>query len=836
MSGNPASAASTPACASARPDPGQGRGRPSAIDASGPRLPAAAQARFSERSFEPPGSRSPPHLLGPVPGPRPLADLGVLGAQHRIRAGTANRHRGGRRRQVVVIAGPGARPGRQVELGHLPGRQPVDMRRIGGQPRSPRARPGSSPGDGHAGRARRGRSGRRYPAVRSGSPKRTARNSRARSPFRQRLVGALREAEVDRSGRPALRTASTAQTPSSAQARSISRVRIVPRSRTDSGSDRVLAALAAGRAGDRHPDTRRAAPAPPASRRSRRRDVRRSSSADHRSQRLQRAPQNALGRGGGARGGSILGMVLSGSDRLRLAPCRGACHPPCPKHQPFPDPVYRETVLAPLFEAPKPTSSRRCRAINQAHLVMLAETGILASPPGGEAGRGAARHRHARRHRADLYRAVRGLLLPRRERIDPAPGPGHRRSAAHRPQPQRHGPHRVQADPAARRPTRCRRRRCRWPARCSIPPGAKPRRRSSPIPTASRHSRRASATTLPRRSMCSSADIARLAAARDGARPLPDGRRGDHHHRLSHRPPPRRGAARLFRPDAELLCVHCRCRLHHRPLFGDQADVPASRSAGAGLPGLGVVRGRPDPRPEQLRADLLDHAAKAQPGADRASAPAGLADRRALRHDGEHDAQHAVHRHERQRGRGAAGRLRRVRQRRPGAGAAGGIRAGPAGARRPGRRQRRRRLRDDHRTGRHAGADRGAVVPAGARDRGPDRAGGDRRRRRVGRRLRRFTDAFAQAQGRSARPRSRGLCRGGVARRLHRPARAVRRPRPAPRLPPHWTPTPRPVRRRQRRRRYAPGRRRPRGSRIRRFGQPSRGGVERMSRRPSGTR
>mgnify|MGYP003625839402 CR=1 FL=1 len=43
----------------------------------------------------------------------------------------------------------------------------------------------------------------------------------------------------------------------------------------------------------------------------------------------------------------------------------------------FPDPAYRDTVLAPLFEAAKDHYAGAVRTINQAHLVMLAETGIL---------------------------------------------------------------------------------------------------------------------------------------------------------------------------------------------------------------------------------------------------------------------------------------------------------------------------------------------------------------------------------------------------------------------------------------------------------------------------
>ena len=43
----------------------------------------------------------------------------------------------------------------------------------------------------------------------------------------------------------------------------------------------------------------------------------------------------------------------------------------------FPDPVYKETVLRPLFDGAKDHHAEGFRAIDRAHLVMLAETGIL---------------------------------------------------------------------------------------------------------------------------------------------------------------------------------------------------------------------------------------------------------------------------------------------------------------------------------------------------------------------------------------------------------------------------------------------------------------------------
>ncbi len=50
----------------------------------------------------------------------------------------------------------------------------------------------------------------------------------------------------------------------------------------------------------------------------------------------------------------------------------------------FPDPVYKETVLRPLFDGAKTHHIDGFRRIDRAHLVMLAETGIL---PGDVAGR-----------------------------------------------------------------------------------------------------------------------------------------------------------------------------------------------------------------------------------------------------------------------------------------------------------------------------------------------------------------------------------------------------------------------------------------------------------------
>lgn len=53
-------------------------------------------------------------------------------------------------------------------------------------------------------------------------------------------------------------------------------------------------------------------------------------------------------------------------------------------HSTFPDPVYRDTVLAPLFEGVKAHYARHMDSINRAHLVMLVETGILSAEQGAQ--------------------------------------------------------------------------------------------------------------------------------------------------------------------------------------------------------------------------------------------------------------------------------------------------------------------------------------------------------------------------------------------------------------------------------------------------------------------
>lgn len=67
----------------------------------------------------------------------------------------------------------------------------------------------------------------------------------------------------------------------------------------------------------------------------------------------------------------------------------------------FPDPVYKKTVLAPLFEGAKAHFVPAVRAINQAHLVMLQETEIVAPEKAGPIA-GALRDIDAKLNIADL--------------------------------------------------------------------------------------------------------------------------------------------------------------------------------------------------------------------------------------------------------------------------------------------------------------------------------------------------------------------------------------------------------------------------------------------------
>ena len=91
-------------------------------------------------------------------------------------------------------------------------------------------------------------------------------------------------------------------------------------------------------------------------------------------------------------GGPGTGQRIGGAHSPGMASDPRAARPapaPAPAHDPeaFPDPVYAETVLAPLFEGVKRTYARPMMALNQAHLVMLVETGILTAGEGRDISR-----------------------------------------------------------------------------------------------------------------------------------------------------------------------------------------------------------------------------------------------------------------------------------------------------------------------------------------------------------------------------------------------------------------------------------------------------------------
>jgi argininosuccinate lyase len=139
-------------------------------------------------------------------------------------------------------------------------------------------------------------------------------------------------------------------------------------------------------------------------------------------------------------------------------------------------------------------------------------------------------------------------------------------------------------------------------------------------------------------------DHQRLAQARELIDLCAAGRRRDHDLRLPARPAPRRAAARLQAAPlqnsygciaavdyvtasygaVELVFLHLG-RLIQDLQFWTAFEVGQALC------------------PQRLRADLLDHAAEAQSGADRASAPSGVSERRRARHGPRHRPQHALH-------------------------------------------------------------------------------------------------------------------------------------------------------------------------------------------------
>ena len=342
-----------------------------------------------------------------------------------------------------------------------------------------------------------------------------------------------------------------------------------------------------------------------------------------------------------------------------------ADRPEARRHERFPDPVYKETVLRAALRRRQDAPRRRLRAHRPgASASCSPRPGILDREAGGGDRRARSTRSTARSTSATLTYTgeVEDFFFLIETELQSASRTRRRRRLHTGALAQRHRPHAVQAGAQG-----ADRRRCwRGVGICGALIDAAERengnadRRLHPRPAGAADDLR----PLSRRRDRGAA--ARHRAARGGA---------------AHRRPVRRWARprsprRAFRSTAQRVAellgfaapLREFLRLHRRESttsprpIGARAHVPASRPLRSRTSSSGrASRSGSSMCPNALRADHLDHAAEAQPGADRASAPPRSQTVGRARTMLDVDPQHAVHRHERQRGRDPGGGLRGVR-------------------------------------------------------------------------------------------------------------------------------------------------------------------------------
>ena len=322
----------------------------------------------------------------------------------------------------------------------------------------------------------------------------------------------------------------------------------------------------------------------------------------------------------------------------------------------FPDPTYRDTVLAPLFEAVKTHYAGHMGAINRAHLVMLCETGILT----GDQGRKIAEAlrdinleididelSYTGEHE-DYFFLIEAELV---QRLGDLGGMLH---VARSRNDMEHTCFRI----ALREKAECLLGRMIELANKLT---AKARAERGTLIVAYTHGQPAQPSTfghyLSAVVEVLIRDAKRLEAALLNVDRCPLGAAAI---TTSGFPIDRQRVSDLLGfGEPALNSYGCIASVDHiTGLYSAvKPRIPASRPRNPGHGPVVVLRGRATLRARQPGASLLDHAAKAEPGFDRTHASSREHFRRQLRHDRQRNAQHSLRRHERQRGRSSANRI-----------------------------------------------------------------------------------------------------------------------------------------------------------------------------------